>query len=136
MNGDKRYHGEIQVTIGGNAARITVFSDNLQELFADLGTVHAQFGRADAITNPAKREIVNAELKARQAAARAQAGKAAAADDLFADQETSGAPTCPECGSSEFMELITFPDKKTGEYKKRWKCQQCQKWYWPNGKGQ
>lgn len=130
MNGDKRYHGEIQVTIGGNAARINVFSDNLQELFMELGTIHAQFGNADPISNPAKREIIEAELKAKQAAAKA------AAEELF-PEETGEVPTCQECGSSEFMELICFTDKKSGQYKQRWKCQACQKWHWPdkNGKG-
>jgi len=127
MNGDKRYQGEIQVAIGGNAARINVFSDNLQELFVDLGTIHAQFGKADTITNPAKREIANAELKAEQL--RQRAAKIAADAD-----ETPEIPVCQECGTAEFMELIEFPDKKTGALRKAWKCQQCGNWHWPNGK--
>jgi hypothetical protein len=27
--------------------------------------------------------------------------------------------------------LIEFPDKKTHEQKKVWKCQHCKKWFWP-----
>jgi hypothetical protein len=32
------------------------------------------------------------------------------------------------------MELIEFNDKKTGRLRREWKCQQCNKWHWPNGK--
>jgi RNase P subunit RPR2 len=123
MNGDKRYHGEIQVTIGGNAARINVFSDNLQEVFQDLATIQAQLGFADPATNPARREIANAELIAAR-----QKG-----DKPLVPQ----VPFCPNCETNEFMELVTFTDKATGQPKQAWKCQKCGKWWWPdkNGKG-
>lgn len=49
-------------------------------------------------------------------------------------EETGESPVCEKCDSSEFMELIEFPDKKTGELRRAWKCQQCLKWYWPNDK--
>jgi len=41
------------------------------------------------------------------------------------------------CGADEFMELISFSDKKTGKPTQAWKCQQCKKWYWnsENGRG-
>jgi hypothetical protein len=121
MNGNTRYHGEININIGPNEARINVFSDNLQELFKDLGIIHAQFGKSDPVTNPGKREFVNAEQKAQQLG-------------LGAHKETGEIPTCEECGSQEFMELITFTDKKTGRPRKEWKCQICNRWHWPNGK--
>ena len=107
MNGDKHYHGEIHIHIGPNEARINVFSDTLEELFRDLGTIQGQWGMPDPITNPAKRAIVNAE------------GIAAKI------------PVCPNCGQRDQMELIEFPDNKTGEMRKAWKCQRCNKWYWP-----
>ena len=124
MNGNTRYHGEININIGPNEARINVFSDNLQELFKDLGIIQSQFGKSDPVTNPAKRDIINAELKA------ANMGKPTTQEP----QETGEIPTCEECGSQEFMELITFTDKKTGRPRKEWKCQICNRWHWPNGK--
>jgi len=124
MNGDKRYHGELKVNIGPNEARINVFSDNLQELFKDLGIIQAQFGKADPFTNPAKREIINAERKA------AGMGK----PSIQESQKTGEIPTCEECKSQEFMEFITFTDKKTGKPRGAWKCKMCEKWHWPNGK--
>lgn len=133
MNGDKRYHGEIKVSIAGSEARINIFSDNLQQLFADLGIVQSQYGIADPATNPAKRAITNAEEIARRQKAEALARQW--------DKEIKGetgeiplGPTCVNCGTSEYMELIQFKDKKTGEPRQAWKCQQCQEWNWPNGK--
>lgn len=40
----------------------------------------------------------------------------------------AGKPVCQECGSDESMELISWKDKTTGELKKAWKCQSCEKW--------
>jgi hypothetical protein len=37
-------------------------------------------------------------------------------------------PVCQECGTDESMELISWKDKVTGELKKAWKCQSCEKW--------
>lgn len=37
-------------------------------------------------------------------------------------------PVCQECGSDESMELISWKDKATGEFKKAWKCQSCSLW--------
>jgi hypothetical protein len=37
-------------------------------------------------------------------------------------------PVCQECGSAEAMELISWKDKATGEFKKAWKCQACNLW--------
>ena len=127
MNGDKRYHAEVKVTLEGRECRINSFRDTLQEVFQDIGTICAQFPQD--WMNPAKREILNAERKA--AALRQPAGKAAAAPQV---DETGEVPVCDDCGTDEFMELIEFVDKKTGRPRREWKCQQCNKWHWPNGK--
>ena len=116
MNGDKGYHAEVKVVLEGRECRINAFRDTLQEIFQDIGTICTHFPQD--WMNPAKREIVNAERKAAQAKA----------------EETGETPVCEKCGSSEFMELIEFPDKKTGELRRAWKCQECLKWYWPNDK--
>ena len=141
MNGENqktRYHAEVKLNIEGHEARVNCFADTLVEIFNDIGTILSQF--PPDWKNPAKREIVNAELKAKQlkekprAAAAASIG-AAAPKPLFEEGKTGEVPICQECGSAEFMELISFTDKKTGNPRQAWKCQQCQKWHWPNGKG-
>lgn len=126
MNGDSRYHAELHLTIGGREARINCFADTLAQIFKDIGTIASQF--PPDWTNPAKREIMNAELKAAQL--NGQQPPLA--------KPTAQNPVCPDCGTGEFMELIEFTDKKTGARRKAWKCQRCGKWYWPpnNGKGQ
>jgi len=40
----------------------------------------------------------------------------------------AGKPVCQQCGTDESMELISWKDKSTGELKKAWKCQSCEKW--------
>jgi len=44
------------------------------------------------------------------------------------DHEKGSDYSCQECGSDESMELIAWKDKTTGELKKAWKCQSCEKW--------
>jgi hypothetical protein len=127
MNGDKRYHAEVKVTLEGRECRINAFRDTLQEIFQDIGTICTQYPQD--WMNPAKREIVNAERKAAQLGI--QKGAAAAAAKA---QETGEIPVCEHCGSQEFMELITFTDKKTGKPRRAWKCQSCEKWHFENGK--
>ena len=127
MNGDKRYHAEVKVTLEGRECRINSFRDTLQEVFQDIGTICSQFPQD--WMNPAKREIVNAERKAAQL--RQPARKAAPAPQV---EQTGEVPVCEDCGTDEFMELIEFNDKKTGRPRREWKCQQCNKWHWPNGK--
>lgn len=125
MNGETpktRYHAEVKIPIDGHEARVNCFADSLVEIFQDIGTICSQF--PPDWKNPAKREIVNAERKAQQVAARAAE-----------DEQTGEIPVCQECGTDEFMELIPFTDKKTGRPRQEWKCQQCQEWHWPNGKG-
>ncbi len=122
-NNGSRYHAEIKVHVGPNEARINIFADTLVEIFADLGTVQEQLGRPDPVTNPAQREIVNADRKA-----------AALPSQPHALNGRSGpppAPTCLHCGSSEHMELIEFTSKKDGKLKRAWKCQECEEWHFP-----
>lgn len=121
MNGQNqtRYHAEVKITIEGHEARINAFADTLAEVFRDIGTIASQF--PPDWKNPAKREIVNAELKAQQVA--------------LQEEPTGEIPVCQNCGTDEFMQLINFTDKKTGKPKQAWKCQGCEQWHWPNGKG-
>lgn len=120
-----RYHAELKLTIEGHEARINCFANTLAEIYQDIGTIASQF--PPDWKNPAKREIANAELKANQLKGK---GNPAANPD-----QTGEIPVCQNCGTNEFMELITFPDKRTGNPRQAWKCQQCQKWHWPNNKG-
>jgi len=125
MNGENqktRYHAEVKITIEGREARVNVFADTLAEIFRDIGTIASQF--PPDWKSPARREIANAELKA------ASLPKAAAKAAPKVEP-----PFCEACGSFAFMELIEFTDKKTGQPREAWKCQQCQKWHWPNGEG-
>jgi len=48
--------------------------------------------------------------------------------------ETGEIPTCVHCGEWDGMELITFPDKKTGQTRRAFKCQSCDKWHYPRKK--
>jgi len=125
MDGNTRYHAEIKLTIEDHEARINCFADTLSELFIDIGTIASQF--PPDWKSPAKRDIINAERRAAQLNAKQPPAATPAAQR----------PVCPDCGTNEFMELIEFHDKKTGARRKAWKCQNCQKWYWPpnNGKG-
>jgi len=120
-NNGSRYHAEVKVELEGREARINVFADTLTEIFQDIGTICSQFPQW--WKSPARAELVNAERKAAQPAA-PQARVAG----------TPQVPVCAHCGSSEYMELIEFPSKKTGELKQAWKCQQCNEWHWPNVK--
>ncbi len=115
-NQKTRYHAEVKVNVEGHDARINCFADSLVEIFRDIGEVIAQF--PPDWKSPARRENANAELKAQHAS-----------------EQTGEIPVCQNCGTDEFMELISFTDRRTGEPRQAWKCQQCQKWHWPNGKG-
>jgi len=125
MNGDKRYHAEIKLTIEGREARVNIFGDTLNEVFHDIGTVCSQF--QPEWQNPARREAMNRENIDR----RSGKPKAEPEEEL----ETGEIPVCDTCGTDEFMELISFTDKKTGKPRKAWKCQQCQNWHWNNKNG-
>ena len=123
MNGNTRYHAEIRLTIDGHEARVNCFADTLNEIFLDIGTIASQF--PPDWKSPARREIANAELKASQVNGQQPP----------APKPTPQVPTCRNCGTSEFMEIIEFADKKTGKLRQAWKCQQCGEWYWPPKNG-
>jgi len=123
MSNGSRYHAEVKVELEGRECRINSFRDTLPEIFQDIGTICSQYPQD--WMNPAKREIVNAERKATQLRQPKPSPQV---------EETGEIPVCEECGSQEFMELIEFNDRKTGRLRKEWKCQACNKWYWPNGK--
>jgi len=128
MSNGSRYHAEVKVELEGRECRINAFRDTLPEIFQDIGTICTQFPQD--WMNPAKREIVNAERKAAQL--RQPQHNSGSAPQV---EETGEIPVCEYCGSQEFMELITFTDKKTSKPRKAWKCQACEKWHWPeNGK--
>jgi hypothetical protein len=135
-----RYHAEVKVQIDGHEARINCFRDLLDEVFVDIARIIDQFP-ADW-KSPAKRELANAQLKADQMKQQAERERIKALRDAenalpdILDGEGE-IPICEECGTDEYMELIEWPDRKTGQIKKAWKCQKCQKWHWPgkNGKG-
>ena len=127
MNGQTRYHAEIKVTVLGREARINVFADTLAEIFSDLGKITEQI--PDSLAFAAKREIVNAELKAKQTAQEPAKPPKKDAKPAKADVP----PTCNICGMTEHMELIKWTDKQTGAQRQAWKCQNCEQWYFPNG---
>jgi len=127
MNGDKRCHAEVKVTLEGREARINVFADTLNEVFKDIGVICTQFPQD--WKRPARREIINAERKA--ATLQQPQSKPPPASQV---PPTGEIPVCDACGTDEFMELIQFTDRKTGRPRREWKCQQCNQWHWPNGK--
>jgi len=113
-----RYHAEIKLTVEGKEARINVFADTLNEIFSDLAKITVQY---DELHSAAKREVLNAGLKAEQLRQNGQ---------LPASVEKklgARAPVCPNCGSTN-TELIKWADKETGESKQAWKCQDCKQW--------
>jgi len=122
MNGSPltRYHAEVKVTIDGREARINVFADTLNEIFADLGTICEQI--PGPFQNGAMRDIVNAERKAEQLR---QDGKLPARVGKKLAPPPS--PVCPNCGSTN-TELIKWTDKETGKPRQAWKCQDCKQW--------
>jgi hypothetical protein len=114
-----RYHAEIKLAVEGKEARINVFADTLNEIFSDLAKITIQF---DELHSAAKREILNAELKAKQLR---QNGAQSAGP--------GPTPVCPNCGSTN-TELINWTDKETGKPKQAWKCQDCKQWLPKNRK--
>jgi len=153
-NGDKRYHAELKLTIEGREARVNVFADTLNEIFNDIGTICSQF--QPEWQNPARAHEMNKDNIGRRRAIAGTVGQSTNAssqpkpkaapkpeteldqyfDEEEEDSETGEIPVCKSCGTDEFMELISFADKKTGQQRQAWKCQQCNKWHWNNnGRG-
>ncbi|MFP3898186.1 MAG: hypothetical protein ACLFVD_02635 [Dehalococcoidia bacterium] len=131
VNGS-RYHAEIKVALQGRDARINVFADTLAEIFADLGIIAQQFPTAWTPATDAAREIAAAQLRAPQNSPQppAQSPRTPLSNTLA---DPNLAPICDHCGESDSMELIEFTSRKTGQPKRAWKCQACDKWHFPPG---
>jgi len=117
-----RYHAEIKVTLQGRDARINVFADTLNEIFSDLAKITIQY---DELHSLAKREILNAELKANSLPRKSSPSPKSRSPLV-------NAPVCLNCGSPDSMELIRWNDKKTGQPRQAWKCQACDEWHYEN----
>jgi len=118
-----RYHAEIKLVVEGKEARINIFADTLNEIFSDLAKVTIQYNE---LASAAKREILNAELKAQQLQ------KHGLLPDRVAKKLAPKTPVCVNCGSTN-TELIKWTDKETGQPRQAWKCQDCKQWL-PNAK--
>ncbi|MBM4447363.1 MAG: hypothetical protein FJ023_08485 [Chloroflexi bacterium] len=57
-----------------------------------------------------------------------RSAKPAAIQPSRSNNGVTNKPVCQGCGTDEAMELIAWKDKTTGELKKAWKCQSCEKW--------
>ena len=124
QNQQTNYHAEVKGRLYDEEVRVNIFANTLNEIFLDIGKVHAQL--FEGYRNPAKRGIANAEAVDQQTAAL-----------TFNNTQSGELPVCQQCGSTASMELIEFSDKQTGLPRKAWKCQACNKWNWPtkNGNG-
>ena len=105
-----RFHGKVMVTRGSTEVHVNVFDDNREVVYQEIQQAIAQF-------SPDIKPAVAARRELERAAARP-----------VASTKPPAAPACQECGTNEAMELITWKDKATGERKKAWKCQACEKW--------
>ena len=121
-NGESRYHAEVKGSFEGREIRVNVFSDSLISLFRDIHSAVGYF------INPPKVEENGQPLPPVQPPAK-QTPKPNPNPREPAPPE---APVCASCGSSQAMELIHFKDKKTGEPRQAWKCQECNEWHWDN----
>lgn len=117
-----RYHAEIKGRLNDEEIRVNIFADTLNEIFLDIAKVHNQL--FEAYRNPAHREIANAEEIARRMK-----------EEPAPTPPAPTAPVCPNCKTADDMELVKFTDKKTNKPRSAWKCQQCEKWYWPDANG-
>jgi len=116
------YHAEVKGRLYEEEIRVNIFANTLNEIFLDIGKVHAQL--FEGYRNPAMREIANAEAVDRETALITNGSG-----------QSGEVPVCQQCGSNASMELIEFADKGTGQPRHAWKCQACNKWHWPNGNG-
>ena len=112
-----KFHAKVRLEWDGLDTELNIFSDSLLDLYRDLQTVtHA--------TPEGVQQVLDGQ-PTHSAPQPAQPVSQAPVDER---------PVCQTCGTSEFMELIEFADRETGERKARWKCQQCQSWHWPDRK--
>jgi len=94
---------------------LNVFGEEPQETY-DLCLTMAALIAGELVKpkpSQAQREMANAEAKTRQVRSRSS---------------SNNKPVCQECGTDASMELISWTDKATGEFKKAWKCKSCDKW--------
>jgi len=115
-----RYHAEVKVAVDGREARINVFADTLVEIYRDLSAICQQI--PGPLANGARREMLNAELKAEQLRQNGQLP-----GPVEKKLGSKMPPACPNCGSTN-TELIKWTDKETGQPKQAWKCQDCKQW--------
>ena len=126
-----RYHAEVKTKWGIEEIRVNVFQNSMPDLFADVATVLDYFqGGAKPLKTLAqlKHENGNPTPKPTSNPTPNPTPKPTSKPDLKV-------PICSNCGTAEFMELIKFNDKKTGQPRQAWKCQGCDQWYWPNKNG-
>jgi hypothetical protein len=98
---------------------LNLFADTPEELWALYSSMLA------VIDN----EVASAYIKATKASAKPVSRQPRpAAQPSRGNGGVANKPVCQECGSNESMELISWKDKATGELKKAWKCQSCEKW--------
>jgi hypothetical protein len=98
---------------------LNLFADTPEELWSLYSSMLA------VIDN----EVASAYIKATKASAKpVRQQPRPAAQPSRGNGGIANKPVCQECGTNEFMELISWKDKATGELKKAWKCQSCEKW--------
>jgi hypothetical protein len=121
-NGRKLSRLHLQKHLPAFGLVLNIFADTPDELWALYSSVLA------IIDN----DVAAAYAKATQASAKpARAERQQpkpAAQPSRGNGGVASKPACQECGSDEAMELISWKDKATGEFKKAWKCQSCEKW--------
>jgi len=123
MNNGSKYHAEFKSMVEKSEVRVNVFADSLDEVFDDISIIHSRFAEGF----PVFFESV--------AAAPVVAAPVAPASIKKPPPGKNGqTPICDHCGSSDYMQIINFADRKTGAPRQAWKCQQCSEWHWPNGK--
>lgn len=95
-------------------------------LFADTpGELWALYSSMLAVID---NEVASAYIKATKASAKPASRQPRSVAQPSRGNGGANKPVCQECGSNEAMELISWKDKTTGELKKAWKCQSCEKW--------
>ena len=122
-----RYHAQVKVIMAGRDVTLNIFADGLPDIYRDLALIVnsdpqalAQAAPPEIIPNPGPAPAPRPKPKPTPATQPA---------------EFQELPVCVQCGEWDGMELIQFTDKRTGAPREAWKCQNCDKWHFPNGKG-
>ena len=98
---------------------VNVFGDSAEEAMELL------VNTINCIDGNTARDVAKAD---RAAAARRPSPQPAQACRPAGNRGSTNTPTCPECGTDETVDLITFTDRDSGEQKRRFKCTACNKW--------